>query len=82
MPQENLPNNDAGKHWAMEWLTAVADGSKPMSQRNLAMVEKRGGGLEKIEVVAQALGVHLLLLEHNNGDKFLIASKKPFKVIC
>jgi hypothetical protein len=77
-----VSDDDAGKHWAMEWLTGVADGSKRTSQRKLTLIERRGGGLKTIKAVAQALGVHLLLLENEDGVELIAASKKPFKIIC
>jgi hypothetical protein len=77
-----VSDDEADKHWAMEWLTGVADGSKRMSQRKLTLIERRGGGLKKVKDVAQAVGVHLLLLENEDGVEFVAASKKPFKIIC
>jgi hypothetical protein len=75
-------DDEAGIHWAMEWLTAVADCHKRVSQRRLTLIEERGGGVETVKAVAQALGVHLLLLENDKGIELIAASKKPFKVIC
>lgn len=77
-----VSDDEAGKHWAMEWLTGVADGSKRTSQRKLMLIERRGGGLKTVKAVAQALGVHLLLLENEDGVELIAASKKPFKIIC
>ena len=68
--------------WAEEWLASVADGSNTMSQRKLASVETRGGGLEAVRLLAQEKEVHLLLLEDDKGDELIAASTKPFKVIC
>ena len=77
-----VSESEAGKHWAMEWLTGVADGSKGMSQRKLKLIVKRGGGLTTVKAVAQTVGVHLLLLENEQGVQIVAASKKPFKIIC
>ena len=66
----------------MEWLTGVADGSKGTSQRRLRLIEKRAGGLTTVKAVAQTVGVHLLLLENEQGVEIVAASKKPFKIIC
>jgi len=68
--------------WAAEWLDAVADGSNTMSQRKLSSIEKRGGGIKKVQVIAKQKGVHLLLLEDDKGNELVAASTKPFKVIC
>lgn len=70
------------EQWAAEWLDGVADGSKTMSQRKLSSVEKRGGGLEAVKAVASARGVHLLLLEDDEGNALVAASIKPFEVVC
>ena len=68
--------------WASDWLAAVAAGSNTMSQRSLATIEKRGGGLGAVRAVAKRKGVHLVLLEDDRGNKLVAASVKPFKVIC
>ena len=70
------------EQWAAEWLDGVADGSKTMSQRKLSSVEKRGGGLDAVKAVASARGVHLLLLEDDEGNALVAASIKPFEVVC
>jgi hypothetical protein len=77
-----VSENEVGKHWAIEWLTGVADGSKTMSQRKLISVENHGGGLETAKAVAQSLDVHLLLLQDDKGVELVAASKKPFKIVC
>ncbi len=53
-----------------------------MSQRKLSSVERRGGGLKAVKTIALRKGVHLLLLEDDEGDKLVAASTKPFKVVC
>ena len=68
--------------WAAEWLESVADGSHTMSQRKLSSVEKRGGGIEAVKVIAKQKGLHLLLLEDDKGNALVAASTKPFKVVC
>lgn len=72
---------EAAAQWATSWLDAVADGSNTMSQRKLSSIEKRGG-LEAVKRLAEARGIHLLLLEDDKGDKIVAASVKPFKVVC
>lgn len=68
--------------WAHQWLDAVADGSNTMSQRTLASVESRGGGLDAVRAVARAKGVHLVLLTDDKGTQLVAASTHAFKVIC
>lgn len=74
-----LPETTA--QWAADWLDAVADGSRTMSQRKLSSIEKRGG-LEAVKALAEQRGVHLLLLEDDKGDELVAASTKPFAVVC
>ena len=76
------PNPETAQQWAEDWLNAVADGTLAMSQRTLSSVEKRGGGLEAVKAAAQEKGVHLLLLEDDNGSELVAASVKPFAVVC
>lgn len=63
-------------------LDAVADGANTMSQRKLSSIEKRGGGLEAVKALAEQRGVHLLLLEDDQGNELVAASAKPFAVVC
>ena len=72
----------AAAQWAAEWLEGVADGSNTMSQRKRSSVEKRGGGLEAVAALARERGVHLLLLEDDQGNELVAASTKPFEVVC
>ena len=81
MIKKVVSESEAGKHWAMEWLTGVAQGSKRTSQRKLKQIEQRGGGLRTVKAVAQSVGVHLLLLEDEQRVEIVAASKKPFKII-
>lgn len=74
--------NTEPTQWVDTWLDAVADGSSTMSQRKLTSIEKRAGGLDAVAAVAEEKGVHLLLLEDDEGNEIVAASKKPFKVIC
>ncbi|MBA3944788.1 MAG: hypothetical protein H0X37_09535 [Herpetosiphonaceae bacterium] len=78
----NVPTSEAAIQWATAWLDGVADGSNTMSQRKLASIETRGGGLEAVKLLAEQKGVHLLLLEDDRGDALVAASTKPFEVIC
>ena len=73
---------DSTSKWAAEWLDSVADGSNTMSQRKLSSVEKHGGGIEAVKLIAKQKGVHLLLLEDDKGNELVAASTKPFKVVC
>lgn len=68
--------------WTEEWLEAVANGSLTMSQRKLSSMEARGGGLDAVKTAAQQKGVHLLLIEDDKGDELVVASVKPFQVVC
>ena len=76
------PAAEAAAQWAADWLDAVADGSNTMSQRKLSSVEKCGGGLEAVKVLARERGVHLPLLEDDKGDALVAASVKPFELVC
>ena len=60
----------------------MADGSNTMSQRKLTSIQKRAGGLDAVRTLAEGKGVHLLLLEDDNGDELIAASLKPFTVVC
>ena len=68
--------------WSGEWLEAVASGASTMSQRRVSSIEQYGGGLEAVRAAAQEKGVHLLLVEDENGHEIVAASMKPFKVVC
>ena len=68
--------------WAERWIDSVADGKATMSQRKLASVDRFGGGIEAVTAVAQARGVHLLLLMDEQGERLVAVSKHPFKVLC
>ncbi len=68
--------------WVTDWLDAVANGASTMSQRKLTSIQVRGGGLETVKAIAEEKGVHLLLLEDDEGNELVAASTKPFTVIC
>ena len=68
--------------WAEGWLNTVASGYNIMSQRKLSVIEKHEGGLEAVKVLAIKKGVHLLIVEDDEGNKIVAASTKPFLVIC
>lgn len=74
--------NLEAEQWASEWLDAVANGTNTMSQRKLTSIDKRGGGLDAVRRVAEAKGVHLLMLEDDKGETLIAASTKPFSVVC
>ncbi len=68
--------------WTINWLQSVEAGLNTMSQRKLTSIEKHAGSLENVKRVAESLGVHLLLVEDDEGNEVVAASMKPFKVIC
>jgi L-lactate utilization protein LutB len=68
--------------WAEDWLDAVAGNRNTMSQRKLSVIEKHEGGLEAVKALAIRKGVHLLLVEDEEGNQIIAASIKPFQVIC
>ncbi|GAC1597333.1 MAG: hypothetical protein NVS4B10_06950 [Myxococcales bacterium] len=68
--------------WAAEWLDGVSDGTKTMSQRKLAAVEAKGGGLARLRREARARGVHLVVLVDDKGNELVAASLHPFRVLC
>lgn len=74
--------NPTAEQWATDWLASVADGSNTMSQRKLTSIEKYAGGLDAVRAVAQAKGVHLVLLTDDQGNELVAASTHPFRVIC
>lgn len=72
----------AASAWAIAWLAAVADGSRTMSQRTLASVEARGGGLAAVTEAARARGVHLAVFVDDDGQELVAASTHPIRVLC
>ncbi len=78
----DTPDSQTETQWATDWLDRVADGSNTMSQRKRKAVEARGGGLEAVRALAEQKGVHLLLLEDDQGNELVAASTKPFQVVC
>lgn len=75
------PSPDQEK-WVADWMTSVADGSNTMSSRKLTSIEKRGGSLKNVAAAAKKRKVHLVLLEDDEGNQRVAASKKPFRVIA
>lgn len=75
-------DGQAGTGWAQRWIAGVADGTFTMSQRKRSAVEARGGGLTAVRRLAEANGVHLLLLTDDRGAELVAASRSPFQVIC
>ncbi|GAC1558111.1 MAG: hypothetical protein NVS2B9_20430 [Myxococcales bacterium] len=53
-----------------------------MSQRKLAAVEAKGGGLARLRREARARGVHLVVLVDDKGNELVAASLHPFRVLC
>jgi hypothetical protein len=79
MSKKNLESEAA---WAEDWLDAVAGNRNTMSQRKLSVIEKHEGGLEAVKALAIRKGVHLLLVEDEEGNQIVAASIHPFHVIC
>ncbi len=73
---------DEQKQWVIGWLKTVQSGLNTMSQRRLTSIERHAGGLDLVKSVAGEMGVHLLLVEDDEGNEIVAASLKPFKVIC
>ena len=91
MPRPRPPHNggpgpasrsSGANAWAIAWLAAVADGSRTMSQRTLASVEARGGGLAAVTEAARARGVHLAVIVDDEGRELVAASTHPIHVLC
>jgi hypothetical protein len=79
----NHPSHAAEQEqWVIAWLQTVEAGLNTMSQRRLTSIEKHAGSLDLVRTVAQRMGVHLLLVEDEEGNEIVAASMKPFKVIC
>ena len=68
--------------WSAAWLDSVASGAHTMNQCKLSSVERLGGGIEAVKAVAEQKGVHLLVLEDDQGNELIAASTKPFRVLC
>jgi hypothetical protein len=77
---ENPPAQD--DRWLHAWLETVAGGLNTMNQRKLSSILKHAPSLEMVKAVAEQKGVHLLLLEDDEGSQLVAASTKPFTVIC
>lgn len=70
------------EQWVKRWLDGVVSGAATMSQRSLASIEARGGGIEFVRSQATQRGVHLLLLQDDQGKHIVAASMRPFHVLC
>ncbi len=68
--------------WATRWLDTVASGASTMSQRKVTSIEARGGSLQFVARLAKRRGVDMVLSIDDHGIELVVASKKPFKVIC
>jgi hypothetical protein len=74
-------NSTITASWIAAWLDSVVAGSSTLSWSSLSFIEKHGG-LGAATVAALERNVHLLLVEDDAGREIVVASKKPFKVIC
>ncbi len=72
----------SNEEWTINWLKTVEAGLNSMSQRKLTSIEKHAGSLEAVRQIAEQMGVHLLLVEDDEGHQIVAASMKPFQVIC
>ena len=68
--------------WTSAWLDSVVLEKNSMTQRKLTSIDARGGGLDALRTAAEERGVHLLLVEDENGEQIVAASAKPFIVLC
>ena len=68
--------------WTTAWLAPVADGQATMSQRTLARIAARPGGVEAVCAAAQTLGVHLAVFVDDRGVELVAASRHPIRVLC
>ena len=75
-------SNAPGHAWVAQWLSAVADGRRSMSQRKLSSIEKHTGSIELVKAVARDLKVHLVQLVNDKGNLLVAASKHECKVIA
>jgi hypothetical protein len=78
----STPKTEPAVPWAAAWLDSVAIGLNTMRQRRLSSIQKHAGDLEAVKTLAEEKGVHLLLIEDDEGNEIIAASKKPFRVIC
>lgn len=77
----NRSESTIQEQWVQDWLKSVVNGRNTMSQRRVTSIEKHVS-LNTVKRIAKRVGVHLLLVEDDEGNKVLAASTKPFKVIC
>ena len=77
----NASESESTIQWATESLSTFSGGLNTMSQRKLSSIEKHEGGLDSVKTIAEKLGVHLLLVEFDEGNEVVVATKKPFRVI-
>ena len=69
------------EHWVEDWLRSVVDRSSTMSQRKVTSIGKHVS-LKTVKRIAKRMGIHLLLIEDDEGNELVAASTKPFKVLC
>lgn len=68
--------------WTETWLASVAGGTAAMSQRTLARLAARPGGVEAVCAAAQARGVHLAVFTDERGVELVAASRHAIRVLC
>ena len=69
------------EQWVEDWLKAVVRGASTMRQRRVASIEKHAS-IITLKRIAKKMGIHLLLVEDEEGNQVVAASTKPFKIIC
>ena len=72
-------DSEGAARWATDRLDSVADGSNTMSQRKLASVVKRGGGIQAVKAIAASKSVHLSLPEDDKGNKIIAAATRAIR---
>ena len=75
-------SRDEGDAWTTIWLDAVASGASAMSQRILAKVEQRPGGLESVCAAARARSVHLAVFTDEQDVELVVATRHAIRILC
>ena len=74
--------DNKASEWLEKWMESVRVGGGTMSQRSLSNLERKGASLAALRKIARSRGIHILLIEDEQGRQLLAASVRPFKVIC